>query len=378
MRIYLVNAVTLLLALHTLSLAKGQQPDKMHAYIGTYTNGNSRGVYLCELDPSTGELKNLGLAGEAKSPSFLALHPNGRFLYAVSEVGGEGAVIAFAIDPRTHKLRQLNSQPSAGVGPCHVTLDRAGRHAFVANYGSGTIAALPIGTDGKLMPPFSTVQHEGSSVNKDRQAGPHAHAIYPSPDQRFVLSADLGVDKIFVYRLDSSGAFVANNPPFAAVDPGAGPRHLAFHPSGKWLYSINELASTVTVFAYDSERGALTSEQTVSTLPEGEQVDNTTAEIVVHPNGKYLYGSNRGHDSIAIFAIDQANGRLTAIGHQPTGGHTPRNFAIDPSGGWLLAANQASGDITVHRIDAATGKLEATGQAVQIDAPVCVEFVRGK
>jgi 6-phosphogluconolactonase len=350
--------------------------QKIHAYIGTYTNGNSKGIYLCELDLSTGELKNLGLAGEAKSPSFLALHPNQQFLYAVSEAGGEGAVAAFGIDPAAHGLTALNTQPSAGAGPCHIVVDRAGQHAFVANYGGGSIAALPIDADGRLGPASSTVQHEGSSVNKDRQAGPHAHAIYTSPDQRFVVVADLGLDKILIYRFDAAaGQLTPNDPPSANLPPGAGPRHLAFHPSGKWLYSINELNSTVTAFAYNSERGTLESFQTVSTLPEGEKIDNTTAEIVVHPTGRFLYGSNRGHDSIAIFAVDQSTGHLTPQGHQPTGGRTPRNFAVDPTGAWLLAANQASGTIAVHRIDQDTGKLDATGQPVDVPTPVCIEFL---
>lgn len=342
-------------------------------YVGTYTDGDSQGVYLCELDPSTGKLDNLGLAGECKNPSFLAIHPNRKFLYAVSEMGGGGAVVAFAIDATSRRLTRLNEESSHGSGPCHLIVDKTGRHVLVANYGSGSVAVLPIGDDGRLVAASSVVQHRGKGPNPDRQEGPHAHAIYLSPDERFVLAADLGLDKVLVYRFDpAAGMLTPNDPPAAELPAGAGPRHLAWHPNGRWVYVINEMANTVTAFEYDAERGALTGLQTVETLPEGATIDNTTAEIVVHPSGKFLYGSNRGDDSIAIFAIDESTGRLTARGHHPTGGKTPRNFAVDPSGRWLLAANQGSGTITVHRIDLQSGTLTATESSARVDSPVCV------
>lgn len=357
------------------------ESDLIHFYVGTYTNGESQGIYLCELNANTGAIENLGLAGECKNPSFLAIRPDGRFLYAVSEVSdgperGAGGLAAFAIDPQTRRLTRLNEQSSHGRGPCHVVLDKSGRHALVANYGGGSVAVLPIGDDGKLGAATSAVQHQGKSVNPDRQEGPHAHSIYVSGDQRFALVADLGLDKVLVYRFDpAAGTLVANDPAAADLPPGAGPRHLAFHPSERWVYVINELANTVTAFRYDAERGALKSLQTVGTLPEGTTVDNTTAEIVVHPSGRFLYGSNRGDDSIATFAIDESTGRLTPLGNHSTGGKTPRSFAIDPSGRWLLAANQGSGTITVHPIDPETGKLEATEHVARVPSPVCIQML---
>ncbi len=341
-------------------------------YVGTYTNGASRGIYLCELDVASGAVRELGLAGEIKNPSFLAIHPNRRFLYAVSEAGG-GAVAAFAIDPETKRLTPLNEQSSQGDGPCHLTVDRAGRHVLVANYGSGSVAVIGIGEDGQLGQATCTIQHHGKSVDPDRQEGPHAHSIYLVGDERFAFVADLGLDKVLSYRFDpTKGTLAANDPPAVELPAGAGPRHLAFHPNGQWAYSIDELDSTVTAFAYDAERGALTRRDSVSTLPAGAAIENTTAEIEIHPSGRFLYASNRGADSIAVFAIDQSSGRLTPLGQHATGGKTPRHFAIDPSGRWLLAANQNSGAITVHRIDPQTGQLEDAAQSCRVPSPVCI------
>jgi 6-phosphogluconolactonase len=354
---------------------------RLWVYVGTYTDGKGRGIYLLEMDPATGTLTPRGLAAEATNPSFLAVHPSRKFLYAVSEVGESGgrkggAVRAFALDAKTGALTPLNQQSSGGSGPCYVTVDREGRNVLAANYGGGSVAVLPIGEDGRLGAASAFVQHRGSGTNPRRQEGPHAHSINLDPANRFAVAADLGLDKLLVHRFDASkGTLTPNDPPATSVAPGAGPRHFAFHPDGRHAYVINEMACTVTAFDYNPERGVLTELQTVSTLPEGVKPGYSTAEVQVHPSGKFVYGSNRGHDSIAIFAVDPSSGRLTPVGHQPTQGKTPRNFAIDPSGSFLLAENQDSGTIVVFRIDPQTGRLSPTGQTVEVPAPVCVKFV---
>ena len=350
-------------------------------YIGTYTQRGSEGIYLARLELGGGKLSLEGLAGKVVNPSFLAFHPSGRFLYAVGEVGqfagGKGgAVSAFALDPKTGKLALLNQKSSRGAGPCHIVIDSTGKNALVANYGGGSVACLPIGDDGRLGDAASFVQHEGASVNRRRQEGPHAHSINLDPANRFAFAPDLGIDKIMIYRFDPAAhRLEPNDPPAAAVAPGSGPRHFDFHPSARFAYAINELASTITVFQCEADRGALKAIQTVSTLPEGFEGNNTTADIHVHPSGKFVYGSNRGHDSIAVFAVDSATGKLTPLGHQATQGKTPRNFGIDPTGAFLLAANQDTDNVVVFRIDSATGKLTPTGQSIRVPMPVCVKFL---
>ena len=355
--------------------------DRLWVYVGTYTTKTSKGIYLCHLDGPTGRLELVGLAGETARPSFVAIHPSHRFLYAVGELADfqgqkTGAVSAFAINPADGKLTLLNQQPSGGAGCCHVNIDRTGKYVFVANYSAGSIGCFPIGDDGRLGEATASIQHHGSSVNPKRQQSPHAHSIFVDPTNRFVMTADLGMDKVMIYRFDAAtGHLTPNDPPFATVTPGAGPRHLAFHPNGRFVYVINEMGSTVTAFRYDAEHGALQSFQEISTLPQGFQGVSTTAEVLIHPSGKFLYGSNRGHDSIAIFAIDPETGRLTAQGHQPSGGKTPRNFGIDPSGRWLLTAHQDTDDIFVFHIDPQTGALKPNGQSVSVSMPVCVRMM---
>jgi 6-phosphogluconolactonase len=348
-------------------------------YVGTYTGKVSKGIYTLTLDLSAGKLSDPQLAAETTSPSFLAVHPSNKFLYAVNEVPTfndqkTGSVTAFSIAP-DGKLTPLNAQPSAGTGPCHISLDNAGKFALVANYGGGSVAVLPIASDGKLQPPVSSIQHAGSSVNPRRQKEPHAHSINLDARNRFAFAADLGLDKILVYGFDArTGKLSPNDPPHAAVAPGSGPRHFAFHPGGRFAFTNNELTSTVTAFTYDPERGALTEIHTVTTLP-GETKGNSTAEIVVHPTGKFLYVSNRGHDSIAAFSIDPRSGKLTPAGHAPTGGKTPRNFNIDPTGQYLVAANQSSDSLTVFRINGETGALTSAGSTATVGSPVCVRFL---
>lgn len=350
-------------------------------YIGTYTGPQSKGIYAYRFDGTTGEASLLGVAAEIPSPSFLAVHPNRRYLYAANEIGDfegqkSGSVSAFAIDASTGKLALLNRVPSRGSGPCFVAVDRAGKNVLVANYGSGSIAVLPIGDDGRLADATAFVQHSGSSVNRSRQAGPHAHSINVSPDNRFAIAADLGLDKLLIYRFDAAkGTLAPNDPPFAKLNPGAGPRHFAFHPNGKFAYAINEMQSTITVFDYDASRGALNETQTLTTLPADFEGQSSCAEVQVHPNGRFVYGSNRGHDSIAVFAVDAATGKLRLVEHVSTKGKTPRNFSIDPAGRYLFAANQDSNDVVIFRLDPASGRLTPTGQTLDVSRPVCVKFV---
>ncbi len=351
-------------------------------YFGTYTGGKdntSEGIYTSLLDPATGALTKPELAAREQRPGFLALHPNGQFLYAICVMEGDGpkpvgGVAAYRIDRASGKLELINRQPSEGEGPCHVSVDRTGQSAMVANYGSGGVAALPIAEDGSLRRAKSVIQHEGSSVNPKRQAGPHAHSIFPDPSNRFACAPDLGIDKILIYRLDPKNAFLEPNG-HGAVAPGSGPRHIAFHPNGKFAYAINELKSTITAFQWDAANGTLAEIRTVSTLPPDFTDPNTTAEVKVHPNGKFLYGSNRGHDSIAAFTIDPERGALRFVEWEHIRGKIPRNFNIDPSGKWLLAAGQDSDTVAVFRIDPATGALEFAGSEIKVPRPICVLFL---
>ena len=367
-----------LLGAGTAQQAKG---GKYLVYIGTYTDHGSKGIYVSRFDSTTGQLTPPEVAAETVQPSFLAAHPNERFLYAVNEIEDykgqpAGEVGAFTIDSATGKLSALNQVSSRDRGPAHIALDRTGKYVLVANYSLGSVAVLPVLADGRLGELTAFVQHKGSSVDKERQEGPHAHAIAFSPDNRFAVVADLGLDQVISYPFDAAKGTLGK-PTVTKTDPGAGPRHLAFGPDGKFLYVINEMASTIAAYSYDTETGALHPLQTISTLPKGYAASssNTTAEIEVHPSGKFLYGSNRGHDSIAAFAIDPAKGTLTLLGFYPTGGKTPRHFAIDPTGSWLLAENQDTNNIAVFRVDAKTGELSQTGQVLDVPSPVCVKFV---
>ncbi len=353
-------------------------------YFGTYTGAKSKGIYVSRLDPATGKLTAPELAAETTNPSFLAVHPSKRFIYSVGEVDdgkgkGNGTVSAFAIEAKTGKLTLLNQQSSGGGGPCHLALDAKGKCVLTANYGSGSVAALPVRTDGRLGAPTTTIQHTGSSVDPERQKGPHAHFICPSPDNRFALACDLGLDRVIAYRLDASvPKLTAADSKFVPVAPGAGPRHLVFSPDGKFVYVINEIISSITAFSYEARTAAMTEVQTISTLPKDSSTTSYCAEIAMHPTGKFLYGSNRGHDSIAVFAVDQDSGKLTDLGPQSTQGQTPRHFAIDPTGRWLLAENQASDSVVVFGIDTITGQLKPTGQTIAVSSPVCAVFVNGR
>ena len=388
-------AVLLLSAASLLFFATGapaqkRTPNKPFlVYVGTYTNKTaSKGIYAYLFDPVIGKLNALGVAAESEDPSFLAVHPSGKYLYAVNEIdhfGGQksGAVSSFAIDSKSGKLTLLNQASTLGAGPCYISLDKTGKFVLVANYDGGSIAVFPIREDGSLASASAFVQHSGSSVDKERQEGPHAHWIGTSPGNRFALTADLGLDEVLIYRFNAAkGTLAPGNPPYAKVNPGAGPRHIAFHPNGKFAYVLAEMEDSVTVFAYKASNGSLSPLQTVSalsTLRKDYKGPKEAAEIAVHPGGKFLYASNRGGiDTISAFSIDPAKGTLNLKNEYPTMGKTPRNFVIDPTGKFLLAANQESNNIVTYRIDAITGALSPTGDVVEAPAPVCISFVAVK
>jgi 6-phosphogluconolactonase len=353
----------------------------MRVYVGTYTGGASRGIYLLELDRSSGRfVSGPALAGETENPSFLALHPNGRFLYAVNELKTfegkpTGTVSAFSVDPATGHLTFLNRQVSEGTDPCWVVVDAAGKNVLVANYTSGTVAVLPLSADGRLQPASSVRHGSGSGPVRARQEGPHAHTVVLDAASRFALWTDLGADRVRVDRFDAAaGTLEPNDPDGLAVEPGSGPRHLAWHPSGRAVYVLGELNATVSTLGFDAGRGSLELAQTLPARADGASAENTAAEIAVSPDGRFLYTSNRGDDDLAVFAIDGASLRLAPAGRVPSGGRGPRSFALDPSGRWLVTANQGSGSLVVFRRDPATGLPAAAGAPVAVPEPVCVLF----
>lgn len=344
-------------------------------FFGTYSSrSDSEGIYVADFDPETGSISEPRLAGEAVDPNFLELHPSGETLFAVErsdEFEEGGAVSAFRIG-ETGSLTFLNRESSEGKGPCHVSVSPDGTTAAVANYSSGSVASYTVGDGGKISEAVSTAQQEGSSVNEKRQQGPHAHSINFSPDGKFAYAADLGTDNVFVYKVESGKLAPAGKVDLA---PGAGPRHFCFRPDGKFAYVINELLLTVTAFEVDQESGMLAEIQTISTLPEGTEAIGSTAEVVCHPSGKFLYGSNRGHDTIVAYGIDPDSGKLTWKENEPIQGETPRNFAVHPSGKWLLAAGQKSNTVAVFAIDEESGELDYTGNRIEVFSPVCIRFL---
>jgi 6-phosphogluconolactonase len=359
----------------------GERAAEDAVYVGTYTHdGQSKGIYLLKMTRGTGALRIVGLVAETVEPSFLTISPNGRFVYSVNETTEfenkpSGAVSAFARDRATGNLTFLNRVPSGGGAPCYITLDRAGKFVLVANYVGGSVAVFPILKDGKIGDASSFLQHVGNGPDPDRQSSPHAHCIMPDPANRFILAADLGIDRILVYRFDARAGKLSATPANEAVmAPGAGPRHLAFHPSGRIVYVVNELDSTVSTLRYDAATGGLSILQTVPSLRERMTGRNAPADVHVHASGRFLYMSNRGVDNIAVFAIDKRTSMLQPLQFEPTGGNWPRNFAIDPSGRFLFVANERSSTIVTHRIDARTGRLTPTGQTLELPSPVCLRF----
>lgn len=359
--------------------AEAAQKDWL-LYVGTYTSGKSKseGIYIYRMNATTGELKRQGVASGTPDPSFLAIDPSRRFLYAANETGNflgkkNGGVTSFAIDQKTGALKKLNEVSSPGV-PAHVSVHPSGKAVVAANYGGGNIAIYPVKADGSLAEASDVAQHSGKGGDPKRQDGPHAHSAIFDAAGRYVFAPDLGIDKIMIYKVDAArGKFLPNG--FAVTKPAAGPRHFDFHPSGKFAYVINELDSTTTAFSYDKTTGKLTELQTLSTLPADYKQTSYCADVHVHPSGRFLYGSNRGHNSIVIFSIDPSSGKLTLVGHESTRGNWPRNFGIDPAGRFLLAANQNSDSVATFRIDEATGKLSPVGNVLEIPAPVCLKFI---
>jgi 6-phosphogluconolactonase len=356
--------------------------DNYLVYFGTNTNAKSgsQGIYVANFNSATGELSDPILAGEAGNPGFLAVHPSKKYLYAIGDLAGAtkrtGGVSAFNLALPTGKLTLINSVPSVGDGPCHISLDKTAKVAMIANYGGGSVASYAIQDNGGLSEAASFIQHEGSSVDPKRQQGPHAHSINPSPDNRFALACDLGLDKVLIYKLDPSTGKLANHG-HGTVPPGSGPRHLAFHPNGKFVFVNNEMAMTVTSFAYDAEAGAMTAIETVSTLPQADRGKPgfSTAETVVHPSGKFVYVSNRTHDTIAVFTCDPATGKLTLIQNAPAEGQIPRNFNLDPSGKWMIVAHQNTNTAAVLKVNQESGELTFTGRKVPVGGAICVRFV---
>lgn len=362
-------------------------------YVGTYTEpilfgtgkvleGKGKGIHIFRLDPGSGALTPVDILEGVVNPSYLAFGPTRRFLYAVNELKTfedrpSGTVSAFAVDPRTGALTFLNRQLTHGTDPCHVVLDPAGTHAFVANFMSGSVCVLPVRGDGTLGPASDFIQHVGSGIDPVRQAGPHAHSVTLDAAGRFAFVPDLGLDRLMAYRFDAvRGMLEPNATPWIKMPPGAGPRHVALHDNGRFAYLVNELDSTVAVLAADGDAGTFALTQTVSTLPPDFSGASTCAEIQVEPSGRFVYASNRGHDSIAAFRIDPANGRLDPVGIESTRGGPPRNFGIDPAGRLLLAANQDSDSIVAFAIDPETGTLSPTGAETRVPTPVCVKFLQ--
>ncbi len=392
-----ILAVLLVLSAPLVLFSSVQTSEKTAAssrylvYVGTYTTKTeSKGIYSYEFDAATGKLTPKGVAAETRDPSWVVVHPNGKYLYAANEAGKASAVSAFAVDAKSGNITLLNQMPSLGNDPCYLSLDKTGKYVFVANYSSGTIAVFPILADGRLGEHTASLKDQGATGPNKQQEGPHAHWIEATGNNHFLYVADLGLDRVLIYKFDATNGSLtpserqpskasadkaaAADPFSATLNPGAGPRHAAFGAGGKFMYVLGEIQSTVTVFANDVQE-TYRAVQMISTLPKGFAGRNDAAEIAVHPNGKFLYASNRGHESMAIFAIDPATGTLTFVAHVPTGGKEPRHFAIDPSGKYLLAENQLSNNIVVFKIDLTTGGLTPTGQVLDVPSPVNLTFL---
>jgi len=363
------------LVLFAVPLIRSVPAADTFVYFGSHSSGPGIGFSRARFDIETGALAKPEFLLEAKEPAFFVFSADGSRLYTCNS-GTPGGLSAYAVEPHTGNLKLLNRVLAGGGDTSYISLDRTGRHVLVANYDGGNIAVFALKPDGAIGDWTAFDQHAGRSVNPRRQTHAYAHAIILDPTNRFVLVPDLGVDRLFVYRFDEkSGALTPNDPPFASIAPGSGPRHVRFHPNGRWVYLINEIASTIVAFAWNTGDGTLTPFQTATTLPAVFSGVSTCAELEIHPNGRFLYGSNRGHDSLAVFAIDQDTGRLTPVEHVPSGGKTPRNFAFDPTGRWIVLTNQDSGNAVVFRVDAATGRLTRTGDPVSVPSPFCERFL---
>jgi 6-phosphogluconolactonase len=358
-----------------LAAAAAAPAADLFVYFGTHSSGPGIGFSLAHFDTDTGALTPPQFLLEAVEPAYFVIAPDGRHLYTCNS-GKAATVSAYATEPHTGRLTFLNRADTGGGDTSYLSLDQTGRYALAANYDGGSIAVFELQPDGSFGARTAFVQHTGKGVNPQRQSHAFAHSIITDPDNKFALAADLGLDKLFVYRFDArDGSLQTNDPPFVSVQPGAGARHVKFHPNGKWVYLITEMGSTIYAYNWDAARGALAEFQTISTLPADFHGSSACSELLVHPNGKFLYGSNRGHDSLAVFAVDPANGRLTPVQTISSGGKTPRCFAIDPTGRWIVCANHDSNNVVVFRIDETTGRLTQTGQPVSAPTPYCPRFL---
>ncbi|MES2518027.1 MAG: lactonase family protein [Bacteroidota bacterium] len=349
--------------------------SEYHLLVGTYTSGKSEGIYVYKFNTVTGEFKAESIAKNLKNPSFLAVSPNEKYVYSAGEIDNNGAIYAFSFDKKSGSLTQLSTQTSNGNYPCHVAVDKTGKWVIVGNYGAGSLTVLPVEANGGLGSPTQTIQHEGKGTNAERQEKAHVHSINIAPNNVDVFVPDLGIDKIMTYSLDAKTGKLSNgNPPFTKVKDGTGPRHFTIHPNGKFAYVIQELTSEVTVFDY--QKGALNAIQSISTLPADYKGNNSCADIHISPDGKFLYGSNRFHDSIVIYSIDSKTGKLTYITNQSVMGQVPRNFMIDPTGNYVLVANQKTDNIVIFKRDTVKGTLTPTGKEIAVPTPVCLKMVK--
>lgn len=372
MRSFFLILLLPLMTTVTAGCASAQNANEHYMLIGTYTSGKSEGIYVYKFNSNTGEFSPVSIAKGIKNPSFLAVGPGNKYVYSVSEGDGQGSVTAFSFS--NGNMNMLNARSSGGSGPCYVAVDKTGKWVATGNYGSGSFAVLPIEANGSLGEPVSVMVHQGKSVNAQRQEKAHVHATVFSPDNKYLFVPDLGMDKIMAYAFDEKTGKLSNaNPAFAASNPGNGPRHLDFHPSGKYAYLMEEMSGTVNVFSY--KNGKLTAIQNITSHPAGYKGAIGSADIHVSPDGKFLYASNRGDaNSIAVFAINQKNGQIRPVTHQPTLGKTPRNFNLDPSGNFLLVANQNSDNIVIFKRDKKTGMLKALDKQIQVPNPVCIKW----
>ncbi len=360
-----------------------QETPELTFYVGTYTNGRSEGIYVCSMDPGSGTVALKSVRNGVVNPSYLVVANSGRFLYSVNEIsghegGGRGTVSSFRIDERSGGLEFLNSQPSHGSSPCHLTIDHRDAYVVVSNYGSGSVAVLPVMNDGSLGPAVELIQHSGSGLHRERQNAPHTHSAVLDDSNRFAVVADLGTDRLAVYRFcEETGDLQAAENPFLPALAGAGPRHIAFAPGGGFAYVTNELNSTLAALEFNATTGQLRELQVLSTLPQAFCGQNLSGDVSVHPSGAFVYASNRGHDSIAVFAVDEETGTLTLVQHRSSLGKTPRGIVLDPTGEFLLVANQETDSVVVFAVNPGTGMLSHTGHAVDIPAPTCVRFLPG-
>lgn len=347
-------------------------------YVGTFEGRGSEGLYVFEFDRNEESFRHIQTVSGRQGPNFQAVHPGGEYLYSVSDdpvdpEQGESTISAYKIDRETGELTLINEQPVDGSGICHVSADPLGKFVYVANYGSGSLSSFIVSDDGSLSGAADRVQHEGSSVNEQRQRAPHAHSTIPSPDGRFIYASDLGIDKIMIYEVDrETGELNPAETPWFDVEPGAGPRHFTFHPDGNYAYSVEELTSTVTALSVDDATGALMEVERVDMLPDDFEEDSWAADIHISPDGRFLYASNRGHDSLVIFEIDPATGRLNLTGHESTRGGHPRNFGIDAGGEYVFVANRDDDHVVLFKRDTETGMLSFTGEEMEVPMAVCV------